>query len=354
MKRRISDLLDHLRETEVELEYNAPLSPRRIEELTMSKITKKETKPGRMGFRLLVAAAIIGTLALSSVAAYHYGGWFQNFFAARNHDYLSDAQLAVLEESILELNQSVTDGGYTVTLESVVSDGANTYLKLSVEARDGSVLDGDYYYFAPFDINIPEAESDMIRCVSAGWEHVTDEDPKDNVAPLLMEINGSDFAGSEPGAVWTLKLPKLIESRGEGKATTDTVLAEGEWIFEFSLPAGSSALAELDMLAQPVTIQAQTYQESSSVPKETVEVTMTSFVLRSLSAVCTYEYDEGLKVEPVTVVLTDGTAITARFSTAGMNPDTATVRHTFRFETPVPLEEVDYVQFPGGVKIYAD
>lgn len=356
MKKRISDLLDACGDPGLELNMQTPLSSERIRELTMSRITKKEIKPKRIAFRVLVAAMIIGTLALTSVAAYHYGSWFQNFFASKNNDHLSDAQLTVLEESIFELNQSVTDSGYTVTLESVVSDGANTYLKLRVEAQDGRTLDGDYYYFAPFSIDIPEpeTESDTIQCISAGWEHVTDANSTDSAAPLLMEVRGSEFAGSEPGAGWKLELTKLIESRGQGQETTETVLAEGEWVFEFSIPSESGAQAELDMLVEPVTIQAQTYQENSSLPKEKVEVTMTSFTLRSLSAICTYEYDEGLKVEPVNVVLKDGTVIPARFSTAGNNPDARMIQHTFRFETPVPLDEVDYVEFPGGVRIYAE
>lgn len=354
MKRNISDLMDHLPGAQVEIECSAPLSSRRIEEMTMKKIMKQKTKRRRIGFRLLAAAAIIGALALSSVAAYNYGGWFQNFFAARNDDYLSDDQLAVLEERILELDQRVADSGYAVTLESVVSDGTNTYLKFTVEALDGSVMDGDYYYFAPFHIDIPEPpeESNMVRSVSAGWNHATDEDKTDNTAPLLMDVNSS--AGSVPGEMWTLKLSSLVESRGMGDSTVDTVLAEGTWEFEFSLPDEDGTRTELDMLTEPVTIRAQTYLESSSIPDKTVEVSMTAFTLRPLSAFCTYEYTEGLKVEPVTVVLKDGTVITAGFSAASMDPDTATVQHTFRFETPIPLEQVDYVEFPGGVKIYAN
>ncbi|MBO4937867.1 MAG: DUF4179 domain-containing protein [Oscillospiraceae bacterium] len=354
MKRKISDLMGHLPGAQVEIEYSAPLSYSRIEELTMSKIMKKKTNHKRIGFRLLAAAAIIAALTLSGVASYHYGGWFQNFFAARNNDHLTDDQLTVLEEHIVELNQSVTDSGYTVTLESVVSDGTNTFLKFMVEALDGRVMDGDYYYCAPFRIDIPELpeESNMVRGITAGWDHVVDENVTDNAAPLLMEVNAS--AGSVPGELWTLELSKLVESRGAGQGTEDIVLAEGTWNFEFTLPSEDGILTELDMLTVPVTIQAQTYLDNSSVPDKAVDVSMTSFILRPLSAFCTYAYTEELKVDPVTVVLKDGTVITAHFSAASMDLDTATVQHTFRFETPIPLDQVDYVEFPGDVKIQAN
>ncbi|MBQ7801671.1 MAG: DUF4179 domain-containing protein [Oscillospiraceae bacterium] len=355
MKRKVSDLLDDLEVTDVEIEYSAPLSYRRIEELTMSKITKKETKHRRIGFRVLAAAAVIAALALTSVAAYNYGGWFQNYFAAQNNDHLSEDQLAVLEESILEIGQSVTDCGYTVTLESVVSDGMDTYLKLTATALDGRVLDGKYYYFRGIDVDIPQkpVEDHLVGVTSAGWDYADDEDTTDNVAPMLLEISGNNVANCEPGAVWTLTLGKLMESNGTDRES-DKILAEGEWVFAFTLPEENAGLQELTLLTEPVTIQAQTYLENSSVPDKTVEVSMTSLVLRTLSATCTYVYGEGLKVDPVTVVLKDGTAMAARFSTASMDLDTLTVRHTFSFDTPVPLDQVDYVEFPGGVKICAN
>ena len=86
MKRKISDLMDHLPEARVDLENNAPLSPRRLEELTMSKITNKETKPRRIAFRLLAAAAIIAVMAMTIFAAEEimtYDNWFEDYFSGK-------------------------------------------------------------------------------------------------------------------------------------------------------------------------------------------------------------------------------------------------------------------------------
>ncbi|MBP3673347.1 MAG: DUF4179 domain-containing protein [Oscillospiraceae bacterium] len=357
MKRKVSDLLDDIQVTDVEIEYSAPLSSRRIEELTMNKITNQERKHRHIGFRLLVAAAVIAALALTTVAAYNYGGWFQNFFAAKNDDYLSEGQLTVLEESIVEINQSVTEGGYTLALESVFGDGTNTYLKFSLTAPEGTVLNNDYYYFDMMYGDIPQEESSEgeISSTSMGFDIIEDDNLTDNIVPMLLRVQGSHINMKDPDSPWKLVFMNLttrvnLGTPDEGKE----IIAEGKWTFEFTLPADAAVLEELNLLTEPVTIQAQTYLESSTVPDKTVEVSMTSFTLRSLSASCTYEYSEGLKVDPVNVVLKDGTVITAQFSSASMDPSTATVQHTFRFETPVSLDQVDYVEFPGGVKVVAN
>ena len=67
MKRRISDLLDDIRDDTVQLNSETPLSSERIKELTMSKI-KQEKKPRngkRMAFRILAAAAAVSLLAMT-------------------------------------------------------------------------------------------------------------------------------------------------------------------------------------------------------------------------------------------------------------------------------------------------
>lgn len=71
MKRRISDLLEGIREDTVELNTQTPLSSNRIKELTMSKINseKKTHNTKRIAFRILVAAAAISLLTVTAFAA---------------------------------------------------------------------------------------------------------------------------------------------------------------------------------------------------------------------------------------------------------------------------------------------
>lgn len=69
MKRRISDILDNYPAADMELEHSAPLSSRRIKELTMSKINRSEKKGRRIAFRVLIAAATIAALSMTVYAA---------------------------------------------------------------------------------------------------------------------------------------------------------------------------------------------------------------------------------------------------------------------------------------------
>ena len=50
MKRRISDLLEDIRDDTVELSSETPLSSQRIKELTMSKINKEKKSAWPSGF----------------------------------------------------------------------------------------------------------------------------------------------------------------------------------------------------------------------------------------------------------------------------------------------------------------
>ena len=80
MKKRISDLMDCIHDADYELNQETPLSSQRIKELTMNKITNKR-KSRHIGFRVLVAAAVIAALTITAAATSEIlgaGEWFLN------------------------------------------------------------------------------------------------------------------------------------------------------------------------------------------------------------------------------------------------------------------------------------
>lgn len=101
MKRRISDLLDGIPAPDVELNHRPPLSSSRIKELTMSKVRNK--KPGRLAFRVLVAAAVIAMMALTVFAVGSGAEWFKMFFTEENGEVLSDEQIALIEKNAADI-----------------------------------------------------------------------------------------------------------------------------------------------------------------------------------------------------------------------------------------------------------
>lgn len=184
MKRRISDLLDGIREDSIDLREPTPLSSDRIKELTMGKFEpktnqKKQGRGRRIAFRILVAAAILAMLPVTVYAAeaiFGAGDWFRG----RMNDQLKEDQALAAENdwdiAIQETvsqgqvdvanklgqnfkEQTVTSNGTTMTMTAAYGDEYVLHLYLKVETPEGTVLpDGVIYKF--FDWNDVRFEGD--------------------------------------------------------------------------------------------------------------------------------------------------------------------------------------------------
>ena len=156
MKRNISDLLDQYPAEDLDLGGRVPYSPSRIKEMTMNNIETREYKPNQSPerfkpARLLLAAAVIAALSVSALAAGHFfkpGESFQNFFTPEDGA-LSQNQLDVIDQ----LGQvfdgeggpapaAVTSNGATITPIAAIADENVYYLRLRVEAPEGTAQIG--------------------------------------------------------------------------------------------------------------------------------------------------------------------------------------------------------------------
>lgn len=115
MEFNISDLLDGLREVDVDIQPNTRASANRIKELTMKKIHTENAKKHRSLSaltKILIAAAILSSLALPVMAAtgFHFTDWLEGLFTTGT-DYSSD-----LSEGSASKNWQVS--GYVVELKA--------------------------------------------------------------------------------------------------------------------------------------------------------------------------------------------------------------------------------------------
>lgn len=136
MKKRISDLMDAVQNTDVELNQDTPLSSQRIKELTMSKIANKKRKNSRAVFRLMAAAAVIVTLTVTVFAAENIAGWFKDFLGSR---FVPESWLdaSVAEDYSVELLTEPVSG---IPAYQFDGDGVTDVTVVSARLRPGSLI----------------------------------------------------------------------------------------------------------------------------------------------------------------------------------------------------------------------
>lgn len=215
MKKRISDLLDGYGDGRVELSGDTPLSSARIKELTMSKIAPNQKKPARWPARLLTAAAIAAALTVSTFAVVHIAGageLMQNFFTKDEDSApLTSGQIEALDQVGKTFGEGVTDNGATITPIAAIADEHCFYLRLRIEAPEGTVLpdldpDTDGYYQL-WGQNWPEEKltftsetGEMFGGYGGGIEVLPDDDPTDNVKEVVVRYEGLGSIGTGEGA----------------------------------------------------------------------------------------------------------------------------------------------------------
>lgn len=226
MNRRISDLLDAYRDDGVELSGPTPLSSARIKELTMDKINtaKAAKKAARLTTRLLAAAAVIAALTVSALAvnyAIGAGGLMQNFFT-QDGEALSTGQIETLDQIGQTFEGGVTDNGATITPLAALADDNCCYLRLRVEAPEGTVLpdlEPDSYYqlfggrWPEEELTLTSASGEDLQGYTYAFEWQPDSDPADNVKEVVIRFTAQ---GTE----------RLVFSRQEGIVLT----IPGLWI----------------------------------------------------------------------------------------------------------------------------
>lgn len=287
--------------------------------------------------------------------------WYYEFFSDKDDKVaITDNQTVLLNKGIVTVNQSVSSNGYTIALESAISDGYRSFFKFQVTAPTGSILDGDRYVFdCSSRITGKNGEDLNLTFNAAGDETLEDNNITDNEITILYESTTAPTEESagimKHGTVWTISISKiseyLIVDDGAEKRRELEKEIPGEWVFSITFDESTLLSDEYECLSTPIRYPAERYMREHSYP---VTVQLTSFKIRAFGGTLCYDkpltgFWEGIELEPMFVHLKDGTAVEAHFRT-GQNK-TDHWESVFEFAMPMAVGDIDYIEFPGSQKI---
>lgn len=382
MKRKISDLLDGCCDSTIELQTNTPLSSQRIKELTMNKV-KKTHKVRRFGTRLLIAAAIISMLTVTAFAAeqiFNAGDIIRDLFQKD----IPENQVEVLNQLGGSFQpQTITSEGTTMTLAAAYGDDHVLYAYLQVTAPEGTVLPDNisYIFYDPNAVNyeaeygdedywkhiqIPKGNPyELIYGMNVEVQPLTDENPSDNYKEFYMVVTAQDGqeAKFNDGVAKVLNIMGIYEQVPNVNMDEDgyNLLAPGNFSFQVGI-VNEAKKVELDVAG--LTYGGDTsrtwtcgFEQCGKLcegletnGREHTEywnysVTVKKLVISPLSAEWEIDYTTdkwnlslGLNF---TVVMKDGTHVD--MTATAMSDGGTYSRGIFRFETPVDLDQVDYI-----------
>ena len=325
----------------------------------------KTTKTTKRIATLALAAALLLALGATAYAALDAGDWFKNWFADQTRSELTEGQKAYVDEAVAGVGQSVTADGWTVTLESAMTDGQYCYMKLDVRAPEGT---GPVNPFPNGTLvsTDPNAPGDLF---SGGGSCVPLEDTAEGAYGFMLEksipleMSGQAVDWSCP---LTLTLNELVDER-----TESVLLSEGPWAFQFTVTPPEKR--EIELVTEPFTATGRidTYyykgvpmdqaelrpgmmmdaHNGLTVETEEVDVTVTSLKLSPMGAVCTYEYppDKQPTLDPwgLEITFAGGTAELAGCSNHWPEEDGGVCVMSVEFAAPTDLDEVTAVAFQG-------
>lgn len=372
MKRNISDLLDHYPADNVELGGNIPYSPARIKEITMNNIKNMEFETNRAvkrfkPARLLIAVAAAAALSVSALAAgrvFGAGELFQDFFAKENGA-LSQGQLDTIDrlgraagEAAAELPAAVTQNGAAITPLAAIADENVCYLRLRVEAPEGTALpdlNGDIQGYYQLNASLESEQGAYMQFGYYNGDQKTvlpDEEPNDNRKEFVLcfgKMEGQNERNPfDDGTSKVLTIPGLWVQSPDKEYTN---IFTGNFVFDF----GPSFQNQAEVLTLASAGLTWSTQEDFHGTVYDITNTVEDFILSPLSL--SYRYTTTLPenpwvssgLGPVKIVLKDGTVI--GFS-HGYDNETGTreFQGFVAFDQPLDLSQVDYVQY-GDNKI---
>lgn len=306
-----------------------------------------EKRKAKTGTKILLVAALVALLMVTAVAAVETVNWFVDYFQTASENNLSDEQITFIEEITSDLQGSQTCNGYTIAVESAISDGTYGFIKLRLTAPEDVTLGATNYYPENIDTCLIAKEEGKPNSCGAGWGMVEDNDGKENTTGLIVIVR----KGLNDRLLWQLKVENLMQTCEKNIGQPDyaqwtELVAEGQWIFDIVFEDGASR--ELEMIREPILSEVDISLGEKSIYRQ---VKITSIKLKALSAQITYEYVEPTHgagdFDPIYVVMKDGSK--CFMSPSSGHPGVM----TFNFYSPVILDEVDHILLPSGEKLFA-
>ena len=365
MEYNIYDLMDEFADENIALSPCGTADLRRIEELTMKKIeeqtpARRAKKTVRRVTRMVLVAAIVAALCGVTVVAAKLGvaDSFKGYFGD-----LTAEQKQVMEELGTTDMQPVTSNGTTITPLAAICDENNYYLRLRIEAPEGTELNLPKEDEGYLQLWNPETDGDIFArdsydhdgcSIDCTW---SDAVPGDNILEVVVQIAGQscdtrtkayyeNLLSREYTAMsFTDGRPKQLNIHGIWMQTNSQdipyeIVLEGDWSFEIGLNAKPSPTVYVDASGRTT---------ESTWPEPGHTLTLEYFRISPLGMVGEYGHDydenmEGYGIENCALVMKDGSALelgTGGVSTTGRD----FVALNLRFDAPIDVTQVDHIVF---------
>lgn len=296
---------------------------------------------------LFAAVLIAGILLITACTAMGGAGWFLQYFSDVAPGNLSAEQVEYIVANTRDANQSQTVNGYTLTLQSVFSDGRDILIQFELTAPSEKLLDADTY--SDIRGTILESEA-MPSAMSMGWS-LQDDDRTDNRAKLLYSINtawNNETPFSEQNC--RLYVYGLEAVWREHMDVRTEVLTEGCWSFDIHFPEDCNRsiafVQEPVPVTRQVTVGYERTGENTMMPvTELQEGQITALNLWALGAELSYHFDE----DPANAEFGDLCAVMKNGEKITLNQYFGAPNFiTYKVETPIILDQVDHLLMEDG------
>ena len=365
MEYNIYDLMDEFADENIALSPCGTADLRRIEELTMKKIeeqtpARRTKRTVRRVTRTVLVAAIVAALCGVTVVAAKLGvaDSFKGYFGD-----LTAEQKQVMEELGTTDMQPVTSNGTTITPLAAICDENNYYLRLRIEAPEGTELNLPKEDEGYLQLWNPETAGDFFARDDYDYDGCSfdctwsDAVPGDNVLEVVMQIAGQScdtrtktYLENLLGRDYTVMSftdgrPKQLNIHGIWMQTNNQdlpyeIVLEGDWSFEIGLNAKA---------APTVYVDASGRATESTWPEAGHTLTLEYFRISPLGMVSEYGHDydenmEGYGIENCALVMKDGS--TLEMGTGGVSMTGRDfVMLNYRFDAPIDVTQVDHIVF---------
>lgn len=304
-----------------------------------SEVCEMKTRK-RLSLGRAVAIAVAACLALCvGVIAYatdfRFAGYFKSVFAG------TPAQEEAYEQISADGMTACTANGTTITPVAAIADNAMCYIRLKIDAPEGTVLEipddgnealqlgnGSYDLLVNKETGKSESGSYMLQ-----WE---DAALGDNSADVVIVFDGqTGLTHFNDGKVRTVNIHGIWLQDSDKNYS---IVLDGDWSFDVAFPASDAR--ELDVKGM------RAHRLTDNGIGE--EIMLTQMRISPLSLEATYHYtikDEDVLPGPETVlvVMKDGTQIPCR---GGDGEDGNGWSHlTYTLDAPIAVGEVDYIRF---------
>ena len=309
---------------------------------------------------LVTVLAIVLTVGAVGVGAAVLSGsdWFANLYKRETHGELSESQLQYLADNTVDIQQTVTSDGITMTLGAVNCNREIFDVYIHAVAPEGVSLEG----VNMSNMTFTKEDGQEVNCSSMTAYYVKDDDGRENTrtyafrfssplvvdgvfenieyifsqgGPMKMTINGLDYAGERVFSVgeWSFDLTFTEIDEGEKTIITEPVVIDS-YAWGIDVYMGKAKINTLTMYGMYGTgtyeIAEQEFKIGETVGEENRG----------------YPYNGDLHVD-VQVFFKDGTTATSSSSEYRDTDGDGVIEFKVGFSEPIILSEIDYVIIGG-------